>query len=107
MNFTREDILKIKQALDSYSVRDSELQNANLPIQYNDTLSIIQNGTNKKVNVQDFIAQVGLLAKDDIINITEKFNKPNITLEEAIQTIPYSNRKEGLIITFQDITINR
>ena len=23
-------------------------------------------------------------AKDDIINITEKFNKPNITLEEAI-----------------------
>lgn len=102
MNFTREDILKIKQALDSYSVRDSELQNANLPIQYNDTLSIVQNGTNKKVNVQDFIAQVGLLAKDDIINITEKFNKPNITLEEAIQTISYSNRKEGLIITFQD-----
>ena len=105
MFFTREDILKIQQALLQLGVKDSELPNAE-PVAYDDTLSIVQDGKNKQIGVKDFFNQISLWKKEDFINITDKYDKYNISLLEAINLVPVSQRKDGLVITFQDIEGN-
>ena len=57
MFFTREDILKIQNALLQFGVKDSELPNAE-PVAYDDTLSIVQDGKNKQIGVKDFFNQI-------------------------------------------------
>ncbi len=43
-----------------------------------------------------------MLGVRDFINITEATGEKLITLEEAIQLVPYRARKEGQVITFID-----
>ena len=104
MFFTREDILKIQQALFKVSVKDSELPNAE-PITLEDIISIVQNGKNKKIKIVDFLEQISLRDKD-IINISNKYDEHYISLSEAINLVPELQRKEGLFITFQDVNGN-
>ena len=104
MFFTREDILKIQQALFKVSVKDSELPNAE-PITLEDIISIVQNGKNKKIKIVDFLKQISLRVKD-IINISNKYDEHYISLSEAINLVPELQRKEGLFITFQDVNGN-
>lgn len=99
MFFTREDILKIQQALFKVSVKDSELPNAE-PVTPKDIISIVQNGKNKKIKIVDFLKQ------EDIINISNKYDEHYISLSEAINLVPELQRKEGLFITFQDVNGN-
>jgi hypothetical protein len=101
MFFTREDILKIQQALFKVSVKDSELHNAE-PVTPNDIISIVQNGKNKKIKIVDFLEQISLRDKD-IINISNKYDEHYISLSEAINLVPELQRREGLFITFQDV----
>ena len=101
MFFTREDILKIQNALLQLGVKDSELPNAE-PVNYNDILSIVQEGKNKQIGIKDFFNQISLWKKEDFINITDKYDKYNISLLEAINLVPTLQRKNGLVITFQD-----
>lgn len=101
MFFTREDILKIQQALFKVSVKDSELPNAE-PVTLEDIISIVQNGKNKKIKIVDFLGQISLRYKD-IINISNKYDEHYISLSEAINLVPELQRKEGLFITFQDV----
>lgn len=101
MFFTREDILKIQQALFKVSVKDSELPNAE-PVTPKDIISIVQNGKNKKIKIVDFLEQISL----DIINISNKYDEHYISLSEAINLVPELQRKEGLFITFQDVNGN-
>lgn len=101
MFFTREDILKIQQALFKVSVKDSELPNAE-PVTLEDIISIVQNGKNKKIKIVDFLKQISLRDKD-IINISNKYDEHYISLSEAINLVPELQRKEGLFITFQDV----
>ena len=101
MFFTREDILKIQNALLQLGVKDSELPNAE-PVNYNDILSIVQDGKNKHIEIKDFFNQISLWKKEDFINITDKYDKYNISLLEAINLVPILQRKNGLVITFQD-----
>ena len=101
MFFTREDILKIQNALLQLSIKDSELPNAE-PVTYDDTLSIVQDGKNKKIKLKDFFNQISLWKKESFINITDIYDKYYITLIEAINTVPILQRKDGLVITFQD-----
>lgn len=101
MFFTREDILKIQQALFKVSVKDSELPNAE-PVTLEDIISIVQNGKNKKIKIVDFLEQISLRYKD-IINISNKYDEHYISLSEAINLVPELQRKEGLFITFQDV----
>ena len=105
MFFTREDILKIQQALLQLGVKDSELPSAE-PVTYNDTLSIVQEGKNKQIRIKDFFNQISLWKKEDFINITDKYDKYNISLLEAINLVPILQRKNGLVITFQDVEGN-
>lgn len=104
MFFTREDILKIQQALFKISVKDSELPNAE-PVTPKDIISIVQNGKNKKIKIVDFLKQI-YLGNKDIINISNKYDKHYISLSEAINLVPELQRKEGLFITFQDVNGN-
>lgn len=104
MFFTREDILKIQQALFKVSVKDSELPNAE-PVTPKDIISIVQNGKNKKIKIVDFLEQISLEDKD-IINISNKYDEHYISLSEAINLVPELQRKEGLFITFQDVNGN-
>jgi hypothetical protein len=104
MFFTREDILKIQQALFKISVKDSELPNAE-PVTPKDIISIVQNGKNKKIKIVDFLEQISLRYKD-IINISNKYDEHYISLSEAINLVPELQRREGLFITFQDVNGN-
>mgnify|MGYP004678918085 FL=1 len=104
MFFTREDILKIQQALFKVSVKDSELPNAE-PVTLEDIISIVQKGKNKKIKIVDFLEQISLGDKD-IINISNKYDEHYISLSEAINLVPELQRKEGLFITFQDVNGN-
>lgn len=104
MFFTREDILKIQQALFKVSVKDSELPNAE-PVTLEDIISIVQKGKNKKIKIVDFLEQISLRDKN-IINISNKYDEHYISLSEAINLVPELQRKEGLFITFQDVNGN-
>ena len=101
MFFTREDIDKIYQGLLAFGIKDSELPETN-DVKVDDTLAIVQNGKNKQINVRKFLDQISLWKKESFINITDTYNKRNITLVEAIQTVPIIQRREGLVITFSD-----
>lgn len=101
MFFTREDILKIQNALLQLSVKDSELPSAE-PVTYDDTLSIVQDGKNKQIKIEDFFNQISLWKREDFINITDKYDEHYIILSEAIKLVPVLQRKNGLVITFQD-----
>ena len=105
MFFTREDILKIQNALLQLSVKDSELPSAE-PVTYDDTLSIVQNGKNKQIKIEDFFNQISLWKREDFINITDKYDEHYISLIEAIKLVPVLQRKDGIVITFQDIEGN-
>ena len=101
MFFTKEDILKIQQALLQLGVKDSELPSAE-PVTYNDTLSIVQDGKNKQIKIEDFFNQISLWKREDFLNITDRYDEHYIMLLEAINLVPVLQRKDGLVITFQD-----
>ena len=105
MFFTREDILKIQQALLQLGVKDSELPSTEY-VTYDDTLSIVQDGKNKQIKIEDFFNQISLWKREDFINITDKYDEHYISLIEAIKLVPILQRKDGLVITFQDIEGN-
>lgn len=106
MIFTREDILKIQNALIQLGRKDSEFKEANIPLNSNDYIAILQDGINKKVSINNLISTLGFIRNEDFINVTDRFDEPYITLEEAVLLIPENKRKEGLVITFQDTSGN-
>lgn len=99
MYFTKEDILKIQQALSQLGVKDSELQETSLP-KWNDYITIVQDGKNKKVSVQKFLNQ---FVNESFINLTAKYDTAYVSIKEAIKDIPIAQRKKGLLISFIDI----
>ena len=102
MFFTQDDYKKIQQWLTKNSVKDTEFNEANIPFNGEETITIVQGNQNKKVFLKDLIAQVFNLGISDFVNITDKYDAPNISLEEAIRLIPSRARKEGQVITFLD-----
>jgi hypothetical protein len=102
MFFTQDDYKKIQQWLIQNSVKDTEFSEANIPFNGEETITIVQGNQNKKVFLKDLISQVFNLGISDFVNITDKYDAPNISLEEAIRLIPSRARKEGQVITFLD-----
>lgn len=102
MFFTKEDIDKIYKALGKLSIKDSEFKKTDVA-DINDTLTIIQGEENRKINLKDFFNSISLFKKEGFLNITERFNRPNISLIQAITLVPIHQRIDGLVITFQDI----
>lgn len=103
MIFTREDILKIQNALLQLGRKDSEFKDANTPLNSDDEIAILQDGINKKVSINNLLSTLGLLKKDDFINVSDRYDEYYIQLSEAITIIANNKRKKGLVITFQDL----
>ena len=106
MVFTREDILKIQNALLQLGRKDSEFKDANTPLNSEDEIAILQDGINKKVSINNLLSTLGLLKKDDFINVSDRYDEYYIQLSEAITIIANNKRKKGLAITFQDLQGN-
>lgn len=99
MYFTQEDYKKIENWLHRNSVKDSEFQEA-LPFTGTEFVTVVQDGHNRKVNIQEFINQLYKHGVEDFLNVTNTYRANNITLKEAIRLIPAEARKEGQVITF-------
>lgn len=100
MFFTQEDYRKIEKWLTANSRKDTEFPEASLPLKGTEVLPFVQNGMNVKVMLNDLIDQIFILGVPDFLNITDKYNASIITLEQAIQLIPFEARKIGQFITF-------
>ena len=100
MFFTQEDYKKIQKWILSNSIKDTEFPEASLPLKGTEVLPFVQNGMNVKVMLNDLIDQIFILGVPDFLNITDKYNASIITLEQAIQLIPFEARKIGQFITF-------
>lgn len=102
MFFTPDDYKKIQQWLIRNSVKDTGFNEANIPFNGNEIVSIVQGTQNKRVLLKDLVSQIFNLGVSDFVNVTDKYDAPNISLEEAIRLIPSRARKEGQVITFLD-----
>lgn len=100
MFFTQEDYKKIQQWLIENSVKDTEFNEASLPLRGNEEITIIQGDHNKKMTLKDLANSINLLGTSDFINVSESYNAKYITLQTAISLIPYRARKLGQVITF-------
>lgn len=102
MYFTQEDYRKIEKWLLANSKKDTQFVEAATPLQGNETIAFVQNGKNVKTSVKDIVDQLFLLGVSDFLNITDKYGEKNITINQAIQLIPFRSRKIGQVITFLD-----
>jgi hypothetical protein len=102
MYFTQEDYRKIEKWLLANSKKDTQFVEAATPLQGNETIAFVQNGKNVKTSVKDIVDQFFLLGVSDFLNITDKYGEKNITINQAIQLIPFRSRKIGQVITFID-----
>lgn len=102
MFFTQEDYRKIEKWLLANSRKDTEFAGAATPLKGNETVVLVQNGKNVKTSVKDIVDQFFLLGVSDFLNITDKYGEKNITINQAIQLIPFRSRKIGQVITFID-----
>ena len=93
MTFTREDVLKIQNALLQLGRKDSEFKDANIPLNSNDEIAILQDGINKKVSINNLLSTLGLLKRDDFINVSDRYDEYYIQLSEAITIIANNKRK--------------
>lgn len=99
MFFTQEDYRKIENWLLQRTAKDSDLPSAD-PMNGSEKVSIIQNGKNKILSLNDFVKQVADLRLPDFYNITENTRKFSLCLSEAINLVPVKQRKVGLTVTF-------
>lgn len=99
MFFTQEDYRKIEQQLQRNSVKDTDFQEA-LPLNGLETITLVQDGYNKKVFIKDLVDQIFKLGVSDFLNVTDKYEASYITLGEAIKLISSGARKVGQVITF-------
>lgn len=100
MYFTQEDYRKIERYLKAKAIADTQLNVADIPLNGDETIAIVQNNHNVQMSVNSIVSQFFGLRVSDFINVTDKYNAPIITLEQAIQLIPFKARKIGQFITF-------
>ncbi len=102
MFFTQEDYRKIEKWLTAKSRKDTDFVGAATPLKGNETVVLVQDGKNVKTSVKDIVDQFFLLGVSDFLNITDKYGESYISIDQAIQLIPFRSRKEGQVITFID-----
>jgi hypothetical protein len=100
MFFTQEDYRKIEKWLLANNRKDTDFVGAATPLKGNETVVLVQDGKNVKTSVKDIVDQFFLLGVSDFLNITDKYGESYISIDQAIQLIPFRSRKEGQVITF-------
>lgn len=103
--FTREQIEEIKSKLQLGAKKDTQFNDAQLPVNGLEEIAFIQNGINVKMKLKDLVDNLLLFRASDFINISENFNK-TFTLEEAIKFVSPPCRKIGVVITYIDSNLN-
>ena len=94
MYFTQEDYLKIQDWLQRNSVRDTEFQEANLPLRGDEIAAIIQDGKNKKLLLKELKGQSSIkLVLDD---------EETFSLEGGHEALINDSRKQALINIFEE-----
>lgn len=101
MFFTQDDYKKIYDWIKNHSIKDSEFSNSKL-LDGREIITVVQQGHNVKLVLQDFLEQLTLLNIPDFVNVTERYDLRYISLIEAIKSIPQKARKTGQVITFLD-----
>lgn len=99
--FTRQQIEEIRQKLSLYAKKDTQFNEAVLPITGKEEISFVQNGQNVKMTLTDLWNNLLLFRATDFINLSDVTGN-KYTLEEAIKVVPPAARKTGLVITFID-----
>lgn len=99
---TQEDYKKIEKYLQSKVQKDSEFNDAEMPLAGNELVTLVQKGSNKKLFIKDFVNQIFSLGIPDFINISDKYKETCLTLGDAIALVPTKLRKVGQVITFTD-----
>ncbi len=105
MFLTQEDYRKIESWLKLNSKKDTDFDFAD-SIDGSETIAIVQDNQNKRIFLKDFIIELGSFFTKDLVNVSVDFGLHGITLDTAIQAIPLIDRKEGLVITFEDTNSN-
>ena len=100
MFFTQDDYKKIQKWLINNSVKDTEFDEANIPFNGEEIITVVQGNQNKRIFLKDLVNQLFSIGICDFVNVTDKYNAPNISLEEAIRLLPSIVRREGQVITF-------
>ena len=99
---TQEDYKKIEKYLQSKVQKDSEFNDAEMPLAGNELVTLVQKGFNKKLFIKDFVNQIFSLGIPDFINISDKYKETCLTLGDATALVPTKLRKVGQVITFTD-----
>lgn len=100
MYFTQEDYRKIERYLKAKAIADTQLNVADLPLNGDETIAIVQNNHNVQMSVNSIVSQFFGLGVADFINVTDRYNASYINIGEAISLIPIRARKIGQVITF-------
>ena len=107
MQFTKEDIMKIKSLLSFYfpAVKDSELPLAE-DLRGGESISLVQHGHSVRTTLGSLLDWFAFASNNGIINMTEdyRYNLPVSNIGEAILMVKPEHRKRGLVITFQAST---
>lgn len=99
MFFTQEDYRKIESWLAQRAIKDSQLNEAD-PLEGKDLVPIVQGGKNKVIPFHWFISQLNDNIIVDFYNVSDRHNVHHISLSEAINYIPCSQMRTGLVVTF-------
>lgn len=99
---TQEDYKKIEKYLQSKVQKDSEFNDAEIPLDGTELVTLVQKGFNKRLFIKDFIDQIFSLGIPDFINISDKYKETCLNLGDAIALVPAKLRKVGQVITFTD-----
>lgn len=111
--FTQEQILEIKQRLRETSAKDTEFPLASLPLEGDETITVVQGGENKKFPIDLFFEsfsqyidgsqRVDFFNVSRYVQITKGYPEAaRLTLPEAVESCPEDVRRPGQVITFMD-----
>lgn len=99
--FTSNQIEEIQKKLKFIGVKDTQFPIAET-VDEQDTVVLVQDGKNKRVSIKNLLKNLTSLEKTyDFLNLSKESNSP-ISLETAINKIPATNKRLGLVITFVD-----
>ena len=103
--FTKEQIKEIEYKLFLRAKKDTQFEEA-FPLSGEEQLAIIQDNKNKKLSIKTLTQELYDSSVGGVLNISDKYKKKNITLNEAVSLINIELRKEGQFISFLDINNN-
>lgn len=106
--FTQEQIDEIRYRLSIQSgSKDTQFDLADLPLKGNEQIAIVQDGVNKRVQVDEFFQSLNDFGLVDFFNVshyynrmTESYEEYRMTLEDAVNYCPPDVHRGGQVITF-------